>query len=179
MAYPSNEQWKEGIRRGDENAYLSIYPLIYGVISRRIWDQTDAEDIAQETITAVYKNIESYDPKRTIKAWVATIAKNKTIDFFRNKINVDYLDSLEELLADQNAEDPADCLDEPRITEKIIEAAHLTEKLRDIVDLRFVRHVSREGMSNSYGIKKGTVASRENRAREIIREVINEKEEAA
>jgi RNA polymerase sigma-70 factor (ECF subfamily) len=73
---------------GDADAwrqFLEIYqPVIQGYLRRRGLREADAADVAQETLSAVAKNIErfKYDPlKGHFRGWLLTIARRQLAQF--------------------------------------------------------------------------------------------------
>lgn len=69
--------------------FVEIYqPLIRSLALRRGLQAADSEDVTQEVLTRVAKHIESWDPSSehsSFRAWLATITKNQTIQFFRQR----------------------------------------------------------------------------------------------
>jgi RNA polymerase sigma factor (sigma-70 family) len=69
--------------------FVEIYqPLIRSLALRRGLQAADSEDVTQEVLTRVAKYIESWDPSSehsSFRAWLATITKNQTIQFFRQR----------------------------------------------------------------------------------------------
>lgn len=62
--------------------WRDLYSLTYRHLRRRGVPHADAEDIAQEVLTAAYVSIDSIDPTR-IRAWLLAAARNKMIDRYR------------------------------------------------------------------------------------------------
>lgn len=58
---------------------------VYSFCARLIGNEEDARDLAQEIFIKIWKNIEKYDEKRSLKAWVFTIARNTCYDWLRKK----------------------------------------------------------------------------------------------
>lgn len=51
----------------------------------RIVGAEDASDITQEVFVKVWKNIKKYNPEKSFKTWIFTIANNTSIDYLRKK----------------------------------------------------------------------------------------------
>ena len=60
---------------------VSLKEFIFSVIHRRIKNRSTADDIYQETLFKIWRSADSYDPSRSLKNWVATIATNEAIDY--------------------------------------------------------------------------------------------------
>lgn len=57
--------------------------LVYSICYKITRNCFDAQDLAQETFLAVYKNLSSFDGSNE-KAWVAKIATNKCLDYLKS-----------------------------------------------------------------------------------------------
>ncbi len=81
--------WVHSALEGDQDAFAelvyayqdSVYNLCYRMLSER----TEAEDAAQETFLKAYLNLQRYDPSRSFKTWVLSIASNHCIDRLRRR----------------------------------------------------------------------------------------------
>jgi RNA polymerase sigma-70 factor len=50
-----------------------------------VHNHSDAEDLLQETVTALWENFDQYKPELSFAAWAITIARNKALGFLRSK----------------------------------------------------------------------------------------------
>ena len=66
--------------------FVEIYePLIRSLAIRRGLQRADSDDVTQEVLTRIAKHIESWDAHSehsSFRAWLATITKNQTIQYF-------------------------------------------------------------------------------------------------
>ena len=66
---------------GDElsmRAFLSKYQgLVFSICLRMLGHREDAEDVAQDALVRVFRNLEKWDQQRPIKPWLLTIAANR------------------------------------------------------------------------------------------------------
>lgn len=82
-------EWVQAALAGDHDAFAelvytyqdSVYNLCYRILS----DPAEAEDAAQEAFLRAYTNLSRYDPARSFKTWVLTIASNYCIDRLRRR----------------------------------------------------------------------------------------------
>ena len=58
---------------------------VFNVCSYQLRSKEDAEDITQESFTAIYLAIDSFEGKSKLSTWVYSIALNKCKEFIRNK----------------------------------------------------------------------------------------------
>ena len=76
----SDEELFERIRRGSESHFNLIYDRyvqrIYNFIYLRVRNHADAEELTQETFTAVFRSIDGYSGRSTPLGWIYGIAKN-------------------------------------------------------------------------------------------------------
>jgi RNA polymerase sigma-70 factor, ECF subfamily len=76
----------ERARAGDREAFGEIYkrfaPLVHGIILVRVpVDETD--DLTQEVFLAAFKNLRSLRDPRAVGAWLATMARRRAAEFYR------------------------------------------------------------------------------------------------
>jgi len=84
----------KSIQKGKTENFVQIYEKyvkkIFDFIFYKVWNKQDAEDLTSDTFLKAFDKIESFDSKRNIQfsSWLYSIARNTTIDFFRqNKTN--------------------------------------------------------------------------------------------
>ena len=58
---------------------------LYGFLCRFVADNNAAEDIIQETFVQVHLAANSFDPARSLRPWLYTIAANKARDLLRSR----------------------------------------------------------------------------------------------
>ena len=80
----------EGVSGQDGAAFdalcLRFRPLIYATVYRIINNPQDAEDITQDVLLSIWKKAGSWDAsKGKLSTWIASIARNRSIDVIRNK----------------------------------------------------------------------------------------------
>lgn len=71
---------------GDEEAFNEIYkifaPLVHGIVLARV-PRDEAADIVQEVFLLAYKNMHTLRDKNAVGAWLAMIARNRAMEFYR------------------------------------------------------------------------------------------------
>jgi RNA polymerase sigma-70 factor (ECF subfamily) len=78
------------LRAGDQSAMSDLYDrysaVVYGVALRVLGDTMAAEDVLQEVFLRLWRNPQSFDPKRgRLAPWLAVIARNRAIDALRKR----------------------------------------------------------------------------------------------
>jgi len=65
--------------------YNGAQKKLYAYLLMMVHNHSDAEDLLQETASALWEQYEQFDPNRNFAAWAIGIARNKAIDFLRQK----------------------------------------------------------------------------------------------
>ena len=97
-------------RRAQQQLYGTYAPRFFGVCSRYIKDQRDAEDVLVTAFFKIFENIENYSGKGNFEGWMQRIVVNECLQFLRIKTNFHMVVDLEEadpeepLRADQDME---------------------------------------------------------------------------
>lgn len=80
----------EGCRRRDRTAQKALYdrfaPLIYGRIRRYVPEQSQADELLNETFFKVLTSIDDYRVSGAFEGWMHRIAMNTITDFLRRHI---------------------------------------------------------------------------------------------
>ena len=145
--------------RGDRDAFeLLIAPYskaLGGYIAYRARNQSDANDILQETMFSVWRSIGSYKSESTFKTWTFTIARRRLADFYRKDENNLPLSELQDVL-------PAEDELNKTITRMDVKSAlaKLNDKENELVHLVFHAGLSYAEVSEVLNIPAGTVKSR-------------------
>ena len=75
------------VRRGDADAFAQLYDrhaaLVFGVARRMLGDATQAEDVAQSVFMQIWSRPQTFQGGN-FAAWVATVARNASIDILRS-----------------------------------------------------------------------------------------------
>jgi RNA polymerase sigma-70 factor (ECF subfamily) len=76
-------------QRGNQVAFTEIFnryrqPLYYFIL-RRVRNETDAEDLVMESFERAFSSIKYFIPLVKLNTWLHEIAKNRIIDYIREK----------------------------------------------------------------------------------------------
>lgn len=178
-ARPSDEQLFENARRDDRRAMellLSrLQPSVYRFGLKMCRNDADAQDILQDTLLAVSRNIDGFRGESSLSTWVYTIARSFCIKKRRrSKYAPSKLETLLEVdrarPADSGAGSP-DRVFELRQLESALDGAlaELDIKYREVFVLRDVEGLSAEEVSKVMGLSVRAVKSRLHRARDMVR----------
>jgi RNA polymerase sigma-70 factor, ECF subfamily len=165
--------------RRDREAFKELFsyyaPRVQTMLARSGAAGEIAEDLAQETLIAVWHKAERYDPGRaTVSAWIFAIARNLRIDRFRRDQRSKLFQVYEFV---QPAESPPpDAPLEAVERESRVRAAlaELPEEQVRVVELSFFEGRPHGDIATTLGIPLGTVKSRLRLAMARLREFLDD-----
>ena len=180
----------EATRTGDELAFQEIVRryrnLITNFVYRMLNDYDRAVDLAQETFLRVFMNAERYQANYSFSTYIYRIASNLAISELRQRkrrrlvpiptftsdkdageVEIDLPDTRQTRADDSMIED-----ERRRAVGRAISS--LPEKYRTVVILRDIEGKSYEEISEVLGLSDGTVKSRINRARNLLKDKLKE-----
>ena len=177
--------WAELIGRvasqGDREAFKSLFehfaPRVKGFMLKAGCSADQAEEIAQETLIAVWRKAGQFDPATTgVAAWIFTIARNLRIDAVRRAARGGKSGSEAELA---DAADPADTAD--IVISRVEDASRvkaaierLSAEQSRVILLSFMEERPHPEIASMLGIPLGTVKSRIRLAMNRLRDLLDE-----
>lgn len=163
----------------DREAFKQLFwfyaPRIHTMLVRSGATSELAEDLAQETLIAVWHKASSYDIDRaTVSAWIFTIARNLRIDRFR-KDRRSQLHHVYELVQPAESPPPDAPLDAVQQESRIRAAIDgLPQEQLRVVELSFFEGQAHGDIAKTLGIPLGTVKSRLRLAMVRLREFLGD-----
>lgn len=145
--------------------YKKYKDAVYNYVFWRVYNEEDAIDITQEVFVKVFKGLESFKGKSSIKTWVFAIAHNTLINYLKRK-NFKEEDIENYFLSVEPLKD----IQTKTLVLKAIEK--LSNDHREVIKLYYFDGFSYKEISELCGISIGTVKSRLNRGKEILREIL-------
>jgi len=151
---------------GDRAAFDRLVVLHANAVLRGaaiiLGSQEDAEDVAQETFIAAYRNIQTYRPEAPFGAWLHRIAVNRSYDLIRSRQRRARL--VEEVGALQPTSEADQALETARLSELSAEVreliAGLDERMRAMVTLRFLQGMKVRDIALALDLPEGTIKRR-------------------
>ena len=179
----SDEDLMARVAEDDERSYTELVRRYQGrvtnLISRVLNDRNGADDLSQEVFVRVFVHRRNYRRGSKLSTWVFTIAANLAKNEIRRRVrrrNWFSLDALQEVLKDSASvlADPTEgrerTLEREQVQQEIGRAiATIPEKYRLSLVLRDVEGLPYEEIAVVLGIPGGTVRSRINRARSMLK----------
>jgi RNA polymerase sigma factor (sigma-70 family) len=166
----------DGCKRGESRAQFDIYQLyykaMYNTCLRLVGNETEAEDIMQESFFKAFDKIGSYRNEVSFGAWLKRIVVNSSLDFLKKKkLNLIPIDRAYDLSENDSEEDQII----PESVEQIKRAiALLPEGYKVIVNLVMVEGYSHDEVAVMLGITASTSRSQLVRAKRKLIEMLNE-----
>ncbi len=144
---------------------------LYNFIFRIIPEKETAEDILQDTFLRVYNQRKNYSPDYALSTWVYTIALNLVRSELRKRKLRKYL-SLDFLKEESDVELPDNTNPEPGKLKPLLDKAikGLPEEYRTAFILCDIERLPYHEIAEIMRVPVGTVKSRINRARTMLRE---------
>jgi len=159
---------------GDRNAFSELVRThaqgVLNVIYRMCGDMQIAEDAAQETFIQAWLRLQSYRPQASLRNWLYRIAVNTAIDMLRKEKRI-LPSAIEDLNLTDSGPGPETLVANSERTEMVQEAIlALPDASRAVLVLREFEGLSYQEIAESIDIPVGTVMSRLNYARKLLRE---------
>jgi RNA polymerase sigma-70 factor (ECF subfamily) len=152
----------------------------YNIAYRVMGNEEDAKDMAQEALLRVFRSIKDFKGQSAFATWLYRIVTNVCLDELRRRKNEKYVsidstiqtDSSEmhmELCSDKETPESAyERVEQRELIENAIR--ELNEDYRSAIVLRDIQGFSYEEISNMLDCSLGTVKSRINRGRTMLRD---------
>jgi RNA polymerase sigma-70 factor (ECF subfamily) len=173
-------QWIRAIAlHGDRAAFAALFrfyaPRIKAVLMRAGATAETAEDVAQDTLVAVWRKAGQYDPARaSAAAWIYTVARNLRIDRLRRDQR-EKLVAVYETIASEEPERPDQVLDSSEQDAQLRNAlGELPEEQVRVVQLSFLEGRAHGEIAKMLGLPLGTVKSRLRLAMNRLRNVLGD-----
>lgn len=168
-------------QKGDEKAFEEIVNRysnrVINLAARIMGSRDDGWDIAQEVFISVWKNIKSFDSAKNLYPWIRKITVNACYEELRKRGKglESSLDDVEDGEPSIDVPDekysPEDIFDKIELNEVIEKALEtLPEHYRVTLWLRVIENLTYEEIAETLNINIGTVKSRINMARKLMRD---------
>ena len=141
---------------------------LYRTACRTLGNQTEAEDVLQETYLQAWKSFHRFEPGTNIRAWMFKIMFHVIHHHRRKAYRLVTLKEEEEVFFEQLTYEPP--VPQELRDEDVLAALDLVpEHFRSVILLADVEEFSYREIQEMLGIPIGTVMSRLNRGRRLLR----------
>jgi len=177
----------ERAKKNDQSAYAQLMnryrEAIHYMLLKMVNNASDAEDLTIEAFSKAFKNLEQYTPNFAFSTWLFKIASNNCIDFIRKK-RIDHI-SLDREIGDKGrvssiiiaeVSDPEEDLikkQKAKLMRHVVTT--LKPRYRDLVELRYFKEYSYEEIADELNLPLGTVKAQLFRARELLYNILKQK----
>ncbi len=176
---------------GDQKAYAELMKRykkpLYHTVLKMVRNVDDAEDLTIESFAKAFRNLHKFKKDFSFSTWLFRIATNNCIDFLRKK----RLDTMRIAgsLRDSNGDEVAIEIKDNRLNpqeeairdqknEIIRLIIHkLPPKYQTLVNLRYFQELSYEEIATELQAPLGTVKAQLHRARELLYDLVKDKQE--
>ena len=162
--------------KGDRGAYGKLYKIYVDPIYRYIYfrigeDEETAQDLTQETFMKAWENMNRFKTQKgTFKAWVYTIARNITIDYFRvNNKSI----RITESFIDEKQDLEKEIILKDEVNGMFTAIKKLPTNQKEILILSYVNELSNREISKILNKNSDTLRSLKYRALKNLKKEIN------
>lgn len=151
--------------RRDKAAFAELFrhfsPRLKSYLLRLGGTSAGAEELVQETMVAVWRKADRYDPRKaSASTWIFTIARNLRIDAYRRQKHPE-IEADDPALAPEPTEAPDTALGREQEAALLTEAlARLSDAERALLRMSFYDDLSHSTIAGQLGLPLGTVKSR-------------------
>lgn len=163
---------KEGNEKAFEYLYDNYAPTLFGIISRIVSEQEQAENLLQDCFVKIWRYIASYDAtKGSIATWLINIARNTAIDFTRssqyskNSKNQSLDNFVHHERPGLSVNIPDECIGLRELVDK------LDPSIRQILEWMYFDGFTQQEISEEFSIPLGTVKTRARNGLRDLREM--------
>jgi RNA polymerase sigma-70 factor (ECF subfamily) len=166
-------------QQGDRNAFSELVRLhargVFNVVYRMCGDSFIAEDAAQETFLRAWQNLRSFRPQTPLRNWLYRIAFNAGMDMLRKEKRILPTDIEDLPLQDERPgpETLASQNERAALVQKAV--LSLPDASRAVLVLKEYEGMSYHEIADALDIPMGTVMSRLNYARKLLKEKLEPK----
>jgi len=163
-----------------EQIFAEHHDAVYRLALRFLGRPEDAEDVAQEVFTKVWRSLPSFNGDSSVKTWVYRIAINCCIDYGRKpwrrlgELNPGLTTGIEE---DRSYPLVSECVDaegkllaEEKVAHLRSAITRLKPHLKSVLVMKELEELSYDEISATLNLSTGTISSRLNRARRALQE---------
>lgn len=166
-------------QHGERSAFSELVRLhargVFNVIYRMCGDQLIAEDAAQETFLRAWQNLSSYRPQMPLRNWLYRIAFNASMDMLRKEKRI-LPNDIEDLQLTDDRPSPELLVFQQERTILVQTAVlSLPDASRAVLLLREYEGMSYHEIANALDIPVGTVMSRLNYARKLLKDKLEQR----
>jgi len=166
------------LRKESREAFNYLYrqysAVLFGVISKVVYDEQTAQDVLQDVFVKIWNNVSQYNPQKgRLYTWMINIARNAAIDKLRSKGEImkgkirtgeEIVNNLERGLKTEQSTDAIGL-------RKMVSG--LKPEYETIVHLAYFKGYTLDEISKTLDVPLGTVKTRMRHAIQQLRDIFN------
>lgn len=161
---------------GDRSAFNELIHIhargVFNVVYHMCGDALVAEDASQETFIRAWQHLSSYRPQTSLRNWLYRIAFNAGMDMLRKEKRI-VPNDIEDLNLRDERPDPESLASQKERTTIVQKAVmSLPDASRAVLVLREYEGMSYHEIADALDIPLGTVMSRLNYARKLLKDTL-------
>lgn len=160
------------MRNKSEEVWIEFEGLLKKFISIRVSNSQDVEDILQDIFVKLYTNIDKLYGEQKVKAWLYTVTRNAINDYYRRQYQcLDIVEFIEENICNSDSFEP-EYIELTACIRPFID--DLPDIYREAIELTEFKGMTQKKMSEYIRIPLSTGKSRVQRARKMIKKMLND-----
>lgn len=136
-------------------------------LKRKVTRKEIRDELVQETLLGIHRNLHTYKSEHSVESWIATIAKYKLIDFYRKNQHVFLELNTDVTNPDKNTNESLDLLEE------LLRSLNPTTK-EAIIRTKIDGHSTRD-TAKELGLKENALRTRISRGFQFLKNEIGKK----
>ena len=171
----------QGETQAETELYNATYNTVYALVKSMVKDEDTVLDILQDSYVKAFRNLNQLQEANKFRPWLKTIARNRTMDHFRERKTVLFSEMapLDDENADVEIEDTnpealpevvIDRQETSRLISEILDA--LPEDQRGVISMFYYEQMSVKEIAEQLGVSDNTVKSRLNYGRKKVEEKV-------
>ena len=173
----TEDELMRGISRSDTQAFqelLSRYEKrVFAMAWRLCFNQTEAEDLTQETFLKIWKNAKSWRPEAKLETWIYKILHNLFIDS-RRRIKGQQEELSENLRSEEAS--PEQALIQKRTVQEVAEALNaLPDRQKEALVLCYYQEMKAKDAAEVLSVSQSALEALLFRARQTLKEKLGKR----
>ena len=159
------------IASGDQASMKQVYELhsgpLFHFVKNWLVDPHEASDIVHETMLEVWRRADRFQGRSSLKSWIFSIARNKSIDKNRKSSRMSYTDEVPDMIDEMiNPSEALEVSQDAAVLKACI--AKLSETHRRMIHLAFYQDLSYKEIAEIEDCPLGTVKTRILHAKKLL-----------
>ncbi len=161
---------KQGIREAQNELFLKFRSMLFGVCLRYAKHRHEAEDLLQEGMIVIYRDLYQYKPIGALGAWLRRVMVNVCLQHLRKKHRIIPTTSIENY--GERLETDEDLFSQFRARALIKMVQQLPPGYRMVFNLYVIEGNSHQEIADLLGISINTSKSQLSRAKATLRKLL-------